>query len=100
MARMLSRRSLITLAATGAAGVILGRKFFGGPDEHLLEKGATTVDMLAAGGGGGGAATPQIVNASTLSQSLRALGNYIYLTPEKLGGGTHAVDLSTGKTLA
>jgi thiocyanate desulfurase len=99
MARMLSRRSLITLAATGAAGVILGRKFFGGPDEHLLEKGATTVDMLAAGGGGG-AAAPQVVNASTLSQSLHALGNYIYLTPEKLGGGTHAVDLATGKTLA
>ncbi len=100
MARILSRRSLLTLAATGVAGVVLGRKFFGGPSEHLLSENATTVDMgqLAAGGGGGGG--PQIVNAGNLAQSLRALGNYIYLTPEKLGGGTHAVDLATGRTLA
>lgn len=28
------------------------------------------------------------------------LGKYIYLTPQKLGGGTHAVDLNTQKTLA
>jgi thiocyanate desulfurase len=28
------------------------------------------------------------------------LGRYIYLTPQKLGGGTHAVDLQTNKTLA
>ncbi len=28
------------------------------------------------------------------------LGRYIYLTPQKLGGGTHAVDLHTNKTLA
>ena len=29
-----------------------------------------------------------------------SLGKYIYLTPQKLGGGTHAVDLDTHKTLA
>ena len=29
-----------------------------------------------------------------------SLGKYIYLTPQKLGGGTHAVDLGTQKTLA
>lgn len=28
------------------------------------------------------------------------LGRYIYLTPQKLGGGSHAVDLATQKTLA
>ena len=28
------------------------------------------------------------------------LGKYIYLTPQKLGGGTHAVDLGTQKTLS
>ena len=28
------------------------------------------------------------------------LGRYIYLTPQKLGGGTHAVDLHSNKTLA
>ena len=29
-----------------------------------------------------------------------SLGKYIYLTPQKLGGGTHAVDLGTQKTLS
>ena len=29
-----------------------------------------------------------------------SLGRYIYLTPQKLGGGTHAVDLDSHKTLA
>ena len=29
-----------------------------------------------------------------------SLGKYIYLTPQKLGGGTHAVDLAAQKTLA
>jgi len=29
-----------------------------------------------------------------------SLGKYIYLTPQKLGGGTHAVDFATQKTLA
>jgi hypothetical protein len=29
-----------------------------------------------------------------------SLGHYIYLTPQKLGGGTHAVDLETMKTQA
>jgi hypothetical protein len=30
----------------------------------------------------------------------KSLGKYIYLTPQKLGGGTHAVDLDSHKTLA
>jgi hypothetical protein len=29
-----------------------------------------------------------------------SLGRYIYLTPQKLGGGTHAVDIDSHKTLA
>ena len=31
---------------------------------------------------------------------LGILGDYVYLTPTKLGGGAHAQDLQTGKTLA
>jgi hypothetical protein len=98
MARPVSRRRLVALAAAGAAGVVLGKHFFGGAGEHI-SKLAPTLDLGAAGGGGAGGG-PELVDAGKLSQSFRALGRYIYLTPEKLGGGTHAVDLSSGKTLA
>lgn len=40
------------------------------------------------------------VDAGRLSEVHESLGNWIYLTPQKLGGGTHAVDLGSGKTLA
>jgi hypothetical protein len=35
-----------------------------------------------------------------LAEAHRSLGKWIYLTPQKLGGGTHAVDMFTGTTLA
>jgi hypothetical protein len=41
-----------------------------------------------------------IVDCGKLRQSKCDLGDYVYLAPEKLGGGAHAVDLGTGKTLA
>jgi gentisate 1,2-dioxygenase len=40
------------------------------------------------------------VSASKLSEAYGALGRYIYVTPSKMAGGVHAVDMSTGKTLA
>lgn len=40
------------------------------------------------------------VSASNLSEAHAALGKFIYVTPTKMAGGVHAVDLSTGKTLA
>lgn len=40
------------------------------------------------------------VSASKLSEAYGALGRYIYVTPTKMAGGVHAVDMSTGKTLA
>jgi thiocyanate desulfurase len=40
------------------------------------------------------------VSASKLSEAHGALGRYIYVTPTKMAGGVHAVDMSTGKTLA
>ena len=39
-------------------------------------------------------------SASKLSEAHGALGRYIYVTPTKMAGGAHAVDMSTGKTLA
>jgi thiocyanate desulfurase len=40
------------------------------------------------------------ISASKLSEAYGALGRYIYVTPTKMAGGVHAVDMSTGKTLA
>lgn len=41
-----------------------------------------------------------VVDASKLRLCKQDLGDYIYLAPEKLGGGSHAVDLGRGRTLA
>ena len=41
-----------------------------------------------------------VVDASRFRLCKEDLGDYIYLAPEKLGGGSHAVDLGSGKTLA
>jgi len=47
----------------------------------------------------GGAAVPMVEEARY--EGIReALGKFILLTPQKLGGGTHAVDLATNKTLS
>jgi hypothetical protein len=77
----LSRREMMKLTATGAAGAALakGLDYFGAP--YL-------------------GAQPKEIDAGKLSDVHKSLGRWIYLTPQKLGGGTHAVDLSTGKTLA
>src|SRR5262249_30493896 len=71
--------------------------------------------LVAAGAGGAAISTacrawapslpsvtpqPVSLDVGRLSRSPRALGNWIYLTPQKLGGGTHAVDMATDKTLA
>src|SRR4051794_35934440 len=39
-------------------------------------------------------------NAGELAKVYEQMGRWVYLAPQKLGGGTHAVDLSTGKGLA
>ena len=45
-------------------------------------------------------ASISVVDASTLRGVREDLGDLIYLAPEKLGGGAHAVDLGRCKTLA
>ena len=42
----------------------------------------------------------KVIDAGKLRMCKVDLGNYIYLAPEKLGGGAHAVDFGSGKTLA
>jgi len=81
----------------------LGRHFFEGPEEHVA-RGVASIDTGSGEHGGIGAgsvpASSEIINAGKLKQSFEQLGKYVYLTPEKLGGGTHAVDLDSGRTLA
>ncbi len=83
--KLISRRQLLAFGAAGAAGFGMGR-FFGPGDPRKIVSGGT--------------ADTEIINAGQLKQSFEQLGRYIYLTPEKLGGGTHAVDLFSGRTLA
>ena len=94
MSRVFSRRKLLGTAALGAAGLVFGRK--------LLSEAGEGMSKWSAGGIGSNElpASTEIVNAGNLKQSFEQLGQYVYLTPQKLGGGTHAVDLNSGRTLA
>ncbi len=94
MSRLFSRRKLLGTAALGAAGMVFGRK--------LLSQAGEGINQWSAGGVGSNelAASTEIVNAGNLKQSFEKLGQYVYLTPQKLGGGTHAIDLNSGRTLA
>jgi hypothetical protein len=87
-----TRRQLLTGVGAGVIGAALGERLISSLMSEASAADPTVVDMT-----GRAAAS---VNAQRSGQSLAQLGNYIYLTPTKLGGGTHAVDLGTGKTLA
>lgn len=80
MSKQISRRNAIQslLAMAGGAAIYEGVRYATG--------------ARAFGG--------QNFNAGTLGQAHAALGSWVYLTPQKLGGGTHCCDMGTGKTLA
>jgi thiocyanate desulfurase len=82
MSTIMNRREMLKYGAAGVAGA-------------LGYKGLEMAGMLPAFAQNG-----MDINASKLHQAHAALGNWIYLAPQKLGGGTHAQDLGTGKTLA
>jgi len=48
----------------------------------------------------GASNSPVEFDSGTIGQSHARLGNWVYLTPQKLGGGTHACDMASSKTLA
>lgn len=87
--RLVSRRDLLVAGAAASAGVALDRLFGFG----------LNFSMGQAASSGAGVA-PVVVNADKYKQSVRELGKYMYLTPEKLGGGTHVVDLDSSITKA
>jgi hypothetical protein len=84
---LISRRDLLIAGISGAAGLATGATVFGSKT-----KGATAA--------GGAATKGLVVDASKFKQSFNPLGKYVYLTPEKLGGGTHVVDMDSGRTMA
>ena len=77
----LSRRGMLKLGAAGIAG-------------STLYKGLQYLGVDTALGAG---PSPQPAAFKGVAEDL---GRYIYLTPQKLGGGTHAIDLQSSKTLA
>lgn len=80
MHRKISRRDMLMMGAASVAGV-------------GLYKGLEMAGFSPLRASGAGSSK----NGDFISESL---GRYIFLTPQKLGGGTHAVDLETNKTLA
>jgi hypothetical protein len=82
MGRRMHRREMLKLAGAGLAGA-------------AVYKGLEWSSALPAFGQPGNK-----VDAGKLHEAHQALGKWIYLAPQKLGGGTHAVDLAEAKTLA
>jgi thiocyanate desulfurase len=97
-----SRRDVLLIGG-GIAAALMGKK--------LLDLGGAfgPSGMFSAKASGGSSASGSLIDASSFRSSivpgasqvgLGVLGDYIYLAPTKLGGGTHAQDLATGKSLA
>ncbi|HEY7425347.1 MAG TPA: hypothetical protein VH682_14035, partial [Gemmataceae bacterium] len=81
MSERLNRREMLKLAVAAAGGAV-------------LYKGLEYRGLLPAW-----ADSPADASGK-LGSVYESLGRWILLAPQKLGGGTHAVDLSTGRGLA
>ena len=97
-----SRRDILLMSG-GIAAALVGKKLL---DMH---QGGAFGSSGLMGANAGGSPSGSRVDVSSLRNStvpgasqlgFGVLGDYVYLTPTKLGGGAHAQDLSTGKTLA
>jgi hypothetical protein len=82
MAEPIRRRDTLKLLAAGAAGA-------------AAVKGLDWAGVLPALAG-----APAVVDASKSSELRVNLGEYVFLAPTKMGGGAHATDLASGRTLA
>ena len=103
-----TRRKVLAAATSGIAGVILGERLLRPlraeaqtPRGLLpwLSGGDTPSAPNTGGGGGGGTGATVDLNKMQLP-ACGALGDYIWLTPTKLGGGAQVQDLANGKTMA
>ena len=104
----MTRRKVLAAATSGIAGVILGERLLRPlraeaqtPRGLLpwLSGGDTPSAPNTGGGGGGGTGATVDLNKMQLP-ACGALGDYLWLTPTKLGGGAQVQDLASGKTMA
>jgi thiocyanate desulfurase len=87
--QLVTRRDILTAGAAGATGIALDRFFAMAGGSKAAEAGSSAAWPK-----------PVVANAEKFKMACEKLGKYIYLAPEKLGGGTHAVDFDSGTTLA
>src|SRR6516164_1927061 len=102
-----TRRKILAAAASGIAGVILGERFLAPLRAEAQTRGL--LPWLSGDGGrsyapetgGGGATTGAVVDLNKMQlPAVGPLGDYLWLTPTKLGGGVQVQDLAAGKTMA
>src|SRR5262249_21321055 len=108
-ARQRHRRDFVMLGG-GIAAAVVGKALLDTKGQGTHASGGLLEAVKSATGSGGGSSSASVVDLSTARgasistgashMGLGMLGDYVYLTPTKLGGGTHAQDLLTGKTLA
>ena len=105
----INRRKVLAAATSGIAGIILGERLLAPlraeaqPRGLLpwLSSGSGAATAPSGGGAGGGGGTSATVDLNTMQfPAVGALGDYLWLTPTKLGGGAQVQDLAAGKTMA
>ena len=105
----INRRKVLAAATSGIAGIILGERLLAPLRAEAqprglfpwLSSGGGAVTAPSGGGAGGGGGTSATVDLNTMQfPAVGALGDYLWLTPTKLGGGAQVQDLAAGKTMA
>ena len=103
-----NRRKILAAATSGIVGVILGERLLAplraqaqGPRGILPNLSGGTPGSTPGNRrvGGGNASATVDLNKMNLPAA-GSLGDYIWLTPTKLGGGAQVQDLASGKTMA
>src|SRR5438067_192296 len=85
---IVNRRTVLGAIGGGVVAAALGDRLWPVIRNSQAQTGAASVDMNR-------------FNAGTSGRpGFGTLGDYVFLSPTKLGGGAHAQDLQSGKTLA
>jgi len=87
-AHIVNRRTVLGAIGGGVVAAALGDRLWPLIQNSQAQTGASSVDMNR-------------FNVNTSGRpGFGTLGDYVFLSPTKLGGGAHAQDLQSGKTLA
>jgi thiocyanate desulfurase len=90
--RAVNRRTLLAVAGGGIIAAALGDRLWPLIRESRAQTGGGSVNIAVDIG--------RLGANNSGKPGFGTLGDYIFLSPTKLGGGAHAQDLATGKTLA